>query len=319
MTTVFVVVAGLLINPPMFGARDLPQREIVINVVGDVHGESHIQRGAIPALKEFFTDGDLNIFNLETSVTKATEKEDKEYNFKTDPLFLTALKDVGFNIANLANNHTYDFGQKGFIDTIDNLERADITYVGGGLNSEAAYQGRVYLVNGLKIGVLGLAKVHGGPASIATKGKAGTTNGYDSISTDQAIVRLRDVSDVLIILTHWGEEGSFCPRASEISSAKRWQRLGADIIIGSHTHTLQPVTLENNKLLAYSLGNFIFYSSKAEYRSTGILKIRISPEKKISYELVPFLINNLTKVPEMSLEVGSNPETNKIYCDVSAH
>ena len=75
---------------------------------------------------------------------------------------------------------------------------------------------------------------------------------------------------------------------------------GADIILGSHTHTLQPITFENNKLVAYSLGNFIFYSSMIENRSTGILKIRITPEKQITYTLEPFLINNLTKVPEKS-------------------
>jgi poly-gamma-glutamate synthesis protein (capsule biosynthesis protein) len=76
--------------------------------------------------------------------------------------------------------------------------------------------------------------------------------------------------------------------------------LGADIIVGSHTHTVQPITLEKNKLVAYSLGNFIFYSSKIENRTTGILKIRISPEKKVSYKWMPFVINNLTKVPERS-------------------
>jgi poly-gamma-glutamate capsule biosynthesis protein CapA/YwtB (metallophosphatase superfamily) len=63
---------------------------------------------------------------------------------------------------------------------------------------------------------------------------------------------------------------------------------------------LQPVVLKDNKLVAYSMGNFIFYSSKLENRETGILKIQISPEKRISYNVVPFMINNLTKVPEIS-------------------
>ena len=114
---------------------------------------------------------------------------------------------------------------------------------------------------------------------------------------------MKKVSDVLIILTHWGEEGSFCPRDYELSSAKRWSALGADIILGSHTHTLQPITFEDNKLVAYSLGNFIFYSSNIENRSTGILKIRITPNKEISYTLQPMLINNITKVPEKSADL----------------
>jgi poly-gamma-glutamate synthesis protein (capsule biosynthesis protein) len=183
---------------------------------------------------------------------------------------------------------------------MQNLTEAGISYVGGGVNSGIAYQGQIYKVNGLKIGVLGLGKVNGGPDSIAKLDRAGITNGYDARSTEQAITAMKKVSDVLIILTHWGEEGSFCPRNYELSSAKKWGELGADIILGSHTHTLQPITFEDNKLVAYSLGNFIFYSSMIENRSTGILKIRITPKKQITYTLEPFLINNLTKVPEKS-------------------
>ena len=271
--------------------------DVIINLVGDVHGESAIQRAAILPLKKYFADGDLNIFNLETAITEEVTKEEKQYNFKTDASFLGTLKSIGFSVATIANNHSYDFGEKGFLDTLNALDNAKISYVGGGVNRDIAYQGQVYKVKGLKIGVLGIAKVNGGPLSIATKDKAGTTNGYDAVSTERAITELRKVSDVVILLPHWGEEGSFCPRSSEIASAKKWQSLGADIIVGSHTHTLQEVELKENKLIAYSMGNFIFYSSQLENRTTGILKIRITPNKRISYGLQPFVIDNLTKVP----------------------
>ena len=280
--------------------KKITQQDIVINVVGDVHGESAIDRKAIPALKKYFADGNLNIFNLETAVTTESKKEDKAYNFKTDLAFLKSIRSIGLNVASIANNHSYDFGAEGFLDTVQNLDKAGISYVGGGVNSGIAYQGEIFTIKGLKIGVLGIAKVNGGPSSIASKEKPGTTNGYDVISTERAISSMKKVSDVVIVLVHWGEEGSFCPRNSEILSAKKWHSLGADIIVGSHTHTLQPVVLEQNKLVAYSMGNFIFYSSKLENRSTGILKIRISPKKRISYTMQPFTINNLTKVPEKS-------------------
>lgn len=276
-------------------------RSVTINFVGDVHGESAIDRTAIPALKKYFADGDLNIFNLETSVTSETKREDKEYNFKTDAAFLKSLRAVGFNVANVANNHSYDYGLDGFIDTLQNLRSTGFTYVGGGRNSESAYQGRIYRINGIKIALLGLAKVHGGPESIAKKDKAGTTNGYDSVSSEAAITRLDKASDVLIVLTHWGEEGTFTPRNFEIASAKKWTSLGADIIVGSHSHTLQPITYVNKKLVAYSLGNFIFYSSHIDNRKTAILKIQINSKKHISYKVRSFIINNLTKVPEIKV------------------
>lgn len=273
-------------------------KDIIINVVGDVHGESAIKRDAIPALKKYFADGDLNIFNLETAITDHTIKEEKEYNFKADLAFLKTLKRVGFNVASVANNHTYDYGAKGFADTLQNLRSAGITYVGGGVNSRSAYHGRVYTIRGVRIGILGFAKVNGGPASIAKKDKPGITDGYDAQSTEDAITHLRKLSDVLIILTHWGEEGSFCIRNYEVSSAKKWISLGADAIIGSHTHTVQPITYVDKKLVAYSLGNFIFYSSHIENRSTGILKLRINAKRKVSSTFEPMIINNLTKVPE---------------------
>lgn len=289
----------LLYSPPQ-AFSDAPKKSVIINFVGDVHGERAIQVKSLPTLRKYFASGDLNIFNLETAVTDFDQKEVKEYNFKTNLAFLQALKRAGLNVANIGNNHSYDYGAEGFKDTLRNLDKAGISYVGGGGDNSAAYRGKIFTINGLKIGILGLAKVNGGPQSIATSQRAGTTNGYDSKSSEAAITQLKADSDVVIVVTHWGEEGSFCPRDFEISSAKKWFSLGADIILGSHTHTLQPVILKANKLVAYSMGNFIFYSSKLENRETGILKIEISPKKKISYRMEPFTINNLSKIPELS-------------------
>jgi poly-gamma-glutamate capsule biosynthesis protein CapA/YwtB (metallophosphatase superfamily) len=300
--TTIAITTSLLSNPS-FAATKSKSSNIVINFVGDVHGESAVNRASLSSLKKYFVHADLNIFNLETAVTDINVKQEKQYNFKTDLTFLKSLRNIGFNLANIANNHSYDYGVKGFEETLKNLDAVGIDYVGGGINSSAAYQGKVYRIKGVRIGVLGIAKVNGGPDSIATKIKAGTTNGYDATSTEEAIKRVKAVSDVVIVITHWGEEGSFCPRPSEISSAKKWSDLGADIVLGSHTHTLQPITLQSNKLVAYSMGNFIFYSLKPENRSTGLLKIEISQKKKISYTLVPFTINNVTKVPEKNTAI----------------
>ena len=284
-------------------AKSSKSSDVIINVVGDIHGESAIKREALPGLKKYFADGNLNIFNLETAVTDQEKKEEKEYNFKTNLAFLKTLHSVGFNLATVANNHSYDFGAEGFLNTLQTLDKAGIKYVGGGVNSAIAYQGQIFKMKGLRIGVLGIAKVNGGPASIAGKEKPGTTNGYDAASTESAITAIKMVSDIVIVLVHWGEEGSFCPRPAELSSARKWQSLGADIIVGSHTHTLQPIKFAKNQLVAYSMGNFIFYSSRLENRSTGVLKIRISPTKRITYQLQPFVINNLTKVPAPSTSV----------------
>lgn len=293
-----LVIIGVATSHGMYRPHESVLKPVVINVVGDVHGESQVQLSEISKLKSYFADGDLNIFNLETAITNHDIKEEKQYNFKAGLDLLGELKSAGFNLANIGNNHSYDYGFIGFQETLKNLDSAGIEYVGGGVNRASAYEGKIYTLHGLKIGVLGIAKVNGGPDSIATDSKPGVTDGYNAQATESAITELRKKVDVLIVVTHWGEEESFCPRDREVASAEKWQSLGADIIVGSHSHTIQPINFADNKLVAYSMGNFIFYSSKIETRRTGILKIIISPEKKISYKFEPFTINNLTKVPE---------------------
>jgi len=187
-----VLISSSLITPQAQAHKS--SNEITINIVGDVHGESAIKRGALSSLKRYFVDGNLNIFNLETAVTDKNQREEKQYNFKTQPDFLASLKSIGFNVATIANNHSYDYGNEGFLDTIRNLDKSGIAYVGGGLNSGIAYKGRVFTVKGLRIGILGFAKVNGGPASIAAKNRPGTTNGYDVAATTNAIDAMKKIA-----------------------------------------------------------------------------------------------------------------------------
>lgn len=103
--SIFAISSQVILGQSQAFAKQ-QKRDIVIHIVGDVHGEKAIKREALPTLKKYFRSGDLNIFNLETAVTDADVKEEKEYNFKTDLAFLKALKEIGFNVATVANNHS---------------------------------------------------------------------------------------------------------------------------------------------------------------------------------------------------------------------
>ena len=94
-----IAVSPLLFDSPSYAGKKIPTKDVIINVVGDVHGESAIKRDAIPSLKKYFDDGNLNIFNLETAVTNQSVKEEKQYNFKTNLAFLQTLKSIGLNVA----------------------------------------------------------------------------------------------------------------------------------------------------------------------------------------------------------------------------
>jgi poly-gamma-glutamate synthesis protein (capsule biosynthesis protein) len=307
LSTLLLVSLTLTSYPSEARAQNVSE-DVVINVVGDVHNERPVKTEEIITLKNYLIDGDLNILNLETAITSSTKKEVKKYNFKSDPVLLDMLLKTGFNLFSIANNHSYDYGLNGFKDTLKQLEERNINYVGGGYNKEQSYAGKIIEIKGIKFGILSFAKVNGGPSSIATETKPGITNGYDEKSTTQAIKNIRSKSDIVIVITHWGEENKSCPRKIEINTAKKWQLAGADIILGSHPHVLQPVILNKNKLIAYSLGNFIFYSNDLSNRETGILKIKITPKKEISYSMNPFIISMQSKIPAPSQEKLLTPK-----------
>jgi len=133
--SIFAISSQVIFGQSQAFSHQKSSKDIIIHVVGDVHGEKAIKREALPMLKKYFKSGDLNIFNLETAITDANVKEEKEYNFKTDLAFLKALKEIGFNVATVANNHSYDYGLQGFMDTLQSLKAAGSSYVGGGKNS----------------------------------------------------------------------------------------------------------------------------------------------------------------------------------------
>jgi len=100
---IVICVAIILLLLTTAGTSNAAKRskssDVIINVVGDIHGESAIKREAIPGLKKYFADGNLNIFNLETAVTDHDKKEEKEYNFKTNLAFLKTLRSTSRPIA----------------------------------------------------------------------------------------------------------------------------------------------------------------------------------------------------------------------------
>ena len=290
-------------------AQSTENPNIEINVVGDVHNMNPVQTHSISKLKSAFSTGDLNILNLETAITNYNVKEIKKYNFKSEAHFLDTLSQTGFNLFNIANNHTYDYGLPGFKDTLKALEDRNLTYVGGGVDKLAAYNGVTLEIKGMRLGILSFAKVNGGPKSIATASKPGITDGYNDKEVLKSIKEMKKHSDLVIILTHWGAENNTCPRSIERTSASSWLKAGADIIIGGHSHTIQPIEFKENKLVSYSLGNFIFYSTSKLNRQTGILHLTITPTKKITYFFTPYVIDIKSKVPALDLNSTFVPPT----------
>lgn len=193
-------------------------------------------------VKDIFDSDDLTIVNLETTLTTATKKAEKKFRFKADPSYVEILKLGGIEAVSIANNHTLDYLERGYSDTIATLEEAGVGYFG----YEHKY---ITEIRGIKIGVLGCYTME------ATKQKK------DEIQ--QGISELRaDGAWLVIIMFHWGTEGSNKVNKAQKELAHYSIDCGADLVLGSHPHVLQGIEEYKGKQIVYSLGNFCFGGNK---------------------------------------------------------
>jgi poly-gamma-glutamate capsule biosynthesis protein CapA/YwtB (metallophosphatase superfamily) len=241
-------------------------------------------------IKEELSSSDLSVVNLETAITTGGEKVLKEYNFRSDPISLSGLKNAGFQLVSLANNHSFDYGQAGFTDTLDHLKKYELDYIGGGLNKQEAYAAKTYTIKGRSIKVLAFSRVLPDFSWVATDTKPGLANGYDLSLIQNTIEKEKLGSDYLFVYIHWGVETKRSPEAFQRVWAKTMIDSGADGIVGSHPHVLQGFEYYKGKPIAYSLGNFLFPNYiKGDKAQTGILHLDIQ-DNHIEMSFVPFRI-----------------------------
>lgn len=245
------------------------------------------------------TKAEIAFGNLECVLTgdrvtpNIRQGPERRFYFKTPPKMAESLVFAGFDVISLANNHTLDGGRKGLLDTIMTLDQLGIKYVGAGKNAKEAYALKVLEVKNRKVGFLAWTDVINIPGAEAGEDKPGIAylKGREDI-----ILRLiqegRKKVDILIISVHWGVEGSTVPTLRQKTLARKWIEAGADIIIGHHPHRIQPVEIYKGKLIAYSLGNFVFDSPSPASRKTIILWVEVDEKNRISYKKIPCYITN---------------------------
>lgn len=231
-------------------------------------------------IKDLFEEDDLTMVNLETTLTTSTAKAEKMFRFKADPSFTEILKLGNIDAVNLANNHTLDYLQKGYTDTVENLKKADIGFFG----FEHQY---IKEIKGIKIGALGY------------KGWSDTAGVRKQIKND--IQNLRDLGvKIVVVHFHWGEERSYKPNKVQKSLGRFTVDSGADLVLGHHPHVVQGIEEYNGKFIVYSLGNFMFGGNKNPsdkdtyiFQQTFYVKDgKLSDKKEIN--VIPFSISSVT-------------------------
>lgn len=213
-------------------------------------------------LGNLFRKDDLTIANLETPVTTAgVGALNKTYVYKSSPKALTALAAAGIDAVNLANNHILDQGIGGLMDTLKYLDGQGIAHAGAGRNAQEAYAPHYFERKGIKIALLGAARVIPEANWNAGPKQPGVAGAYDSAAIVKSIRQARMQADLVVVIAHWGKERAAVlePHQTELSHA--FIDAGADLVIGGHPHVLQGMEQYKGKWIAYSTGNFIFSKS----------------------------------------------------------
>ncbi len=206
---------------------------------------------------EVLGQGDLTVGNLECVISTVGAEVPKLYTFRCHPQNLPFLA-RHFNAVSVANNHSGDFGKAAFVEQLDLLKASGIGYFGGGNNLLEAHTPLVVERNGLKIAFLGYNEVE------LRSYEAGPDRPGLAWSTDTAVVT--DIkaakqlygADVVVVYPHWGLEYNFVPSQRQVTLARKMVDAGADLVVGAHPHVIQTTEVYKNRLIVYSLGNFVF-------------------------------------------------------------
>jgi len=218
-----------------------------------------------PALQDYMNGFDFRIGTLEAAIgtnlpydsTKVAGRQNIVYARDED---FFRVREMGFDVVSLANNHVWDLGEEGLRNTIKILQDSGIKYFGAGLDGEEASRPAVIEKDGLKVAVLAYCMYGNkylGYVELAGPGKAGV-NPLDMDKVVRDIKSAKRKYDKVIVMPHWGREYRYEPLPECVSMARQMISAGADAVLGSHTHQIQPILKYKGKPVCFSMGNFLF-------------------------------------------------------------
>jgi hypothetical protein len=284
------------------GSSYTPGPTVDILVVGDVMLGRGVTRIADPfgRTRQLLASTDLTVGNFEGVISSLESEADiQEDGSGSMPYRLVAperavleLEEAGFDLLSLANNHSLDLAQPGLLDTIDRLSRSGIKVVGVGNNFEAAYRPVIVDVKGVRIGFLAIDAIPE-PISAGLTGPELQRATWNKDRVLTAIHQLHPVSDVIVVLVHWGDEYEIRAGPNQRQAAQEMVGAGADAVIGSHPHVVQETQIledssrRKDGFVAFSLGNFVFDQFEENSRIGLALKLVVDAAGLKSVEAIP--------------------------------
>jgi len=258
-------------------------------------------------IQDYLKGADIVFGNLETPITQGREIPDFDMVFRSNPGTEQALKQAGFSIVSLANNHTPNFGEKGLIDTFKYLDAVGIKYVGAGKNTEEANNPVYFDIKGIKFAFLAYNDPDVVPVSYeATNTHAGTAFMRTSKMVESVKAAKQHV-DFVIVSMHSGIEYIGMPDTSQINFAHAAIDAGADLVLGHHPHVVQTAEQYKGKYIFYSLGNFVFDQPQSQNTKEGLMVKASFSKRKINKILpVPIVMENFAQPQEVTEESEKN-------------
>ena len=214
---------------------------------------------------DILNKADIRVGTLETAIGNEPTFYEEKMKRKADVIYaqdhdLIKLQQLSIDIVSLANNHFFDLGPKGAEHTIQLLDEMGIKHIGAGRNLEEAQMPVVKTINGKRVVFLAFCDWRNETVAwcpFAAEDKAGVNPMYDDYVVDE-IKKYKAQGDYVVVMPHWGKEHTWVTTNHVYAMAKKMRKAGADLILGSHPHRVQPVVNYKRASVAYSMGNFLF-------------------------------------------------------------
>lgn len=285
---------------------------VELTVVGDIMlgrrvGAAMERAGDLAAplrpLADRLAGADVTVGNFEATLSRDGAPTQGGDSFAADPRVEAGLRLAGFDVLSLANNHVGDWGDRALVETVERVRAMGIQPVGAGPDLAGARAPAVVETQGVRVGVLATDSIGESPAAgPATPGTNRINMPPRTGPLDEAALQrvledvraLRPTVDLLLVLPHWGTQYTNLPEASQRQVGRALVEAGADLVVGGHPHWVQGVEVVDasaGRLVAHSLGNFVFDMDFSRQTQEGVLLEAVAWDGALKgVELVPYVI-----------------------------
>jgi len=291
-------IAAILLNPRL-GFRE-PVASVTLMAVGDVMLDRFVGRAIdrfgprypFARVRKTLNRANIVYANLECPLTTEQKVLAKRFVFRVKPGSVGVFNLKPLTVLSTANNHSLDCGRKGLAQTLETLDRHHLQHAGAGSTEDAAWQPLIVQRKGLKVAFIAVSDF---PETVA--GDSPVVCYYDEARLKTSIQRARKSADIVVVCPHWGIEDTTVTSERVKREARLISDDGADLILGCHPHVLQSVTWltrpdGGRTCVAFSMGNFVFDTTRALQTKTGIFSFTLNRRGVSASKLLPATIVN---------------------------